>query len=212
MMNRWTWKSWYLPWMFAVSLQLALTRVGHIHQVLHIFSKFNDEDTPQWWDGAWIRTFLWLIWQDMNRWTWKSWYLPWMFAVSLQLALTRVGHIHQVLHIFSKFNDEDTPQWWDGVWIRPFLRMMWQDLKGRTGQQANLAIWTTCVESSSFRSEFCAMMTLCWWAARDEWRTSCVNTHKNEADLLTKLLPFGEKQRKFVARLLRHNYPYSEPE
>ncbi len=29
-------------------------------------------------------------------------------------------------------------------------------------------------------------------AARDEWRMSCVNTHDNEADLLTKLLPSGE--------------------
>jgi hypothetical protein len=41
-------------------------------------------------------------------------------------------------------------------------------------------------------------------AARDEWRTSYVNTHDNEADLLTKLLPSGEKRKGFVARLL-HN-------
>jgi hypothetical protein len=27
--------------------------------------------------------------------------------------------------------------------------------------------------------------------AKDEWRTSYVNTHENEADLLTKLLPAG---------------------
>ena len=32
-------------------------------------------------------------------------------------------------------------------------------------------------------------------AARDEWQTSYVNTHDNEADLLTKLLPSGEKQK-----------------
>ena len=31
--------------------------------------------------------------------------------------------------------------------------------------------------------------------ARDEWRTSYVNTHENEADLLTKQLPQGEKKR-----------------
>ena len=30
--------------------------------------------------------------------------------------------------------------------------------------------------------------------ARDEWRTTYVNTNDNEADLLTKLLPFGEKR------------------
>jgi hypothetical protein len=35
-------------------------------------------------------------------------------------------------------------------------------------------------------------------AARDEWRTSYV------ADLLTKLLPSGEKGKGFVARLLYH--------
>ena len=42
--------------------------------------------------------------------------------------------------------------------------------------------------------------------ARDEWRTSYVNTHDNEADLLTKLLPFGEKRRGFVRNLLHHIY------
>ena len=40
-------------------------------------------------------------------------------------------------------------------------------------------------------------------AARDEWRTY-VNTHVNEADLLTKLLPSGEKRKGFVAKLLHH--------
>ena len=33
-------------------------------------------------------------------------------------------------------------------------------------------------------------------AARDEWRTSYINTHENEADLLTKLLPSGDKSDK----------------
>jgi hypothetical protein len=41
-------------------------------------------------------------------------------------------------------------------------------------------------------------------AARDEWRTSYVNTHDNEADLLTKLLPFGQKRIGFVRRMLHH--------
>jgi hypothetical protein len=40
--------------------------------------------------------------------------------------------------------------------------------------------------------------------ANDEWRTSFVNTHENEADLLTKLLPAGEKRRGFVRNLLHH--------
>ncbi len=41
-------------------------------------------------------------------------------------------------------------------------------------------------------------------AARDEWRTSYVNTNDNEADLLTKLLPSGEKRKGFVGKLLHH--------
>lgn len=40
--------------------------------------------------------------------------------------------------------------------------------------------------------------------ARDEWRTSYVNTNANEADLLTKVLPSGAKRRGFVANLLHH--------
>ena len=41
-------------------------------------------------------------------------------------------------------------------------------------------------------------------AARDEWRTSYVNTHDNEADLLTKQLPAGAKRIGFVRRMLHH--------
>ena len=41
-------------------------------------------------------------------------------------------------------------------------------------------------------------------AARDEWRTSYINTHDNEADLLTKQLPQGEKRKGFVRNLLHH--------
>ena len=43
-------------------------------------------------------------------------------------------------------------------------------------------------------------------AARGKWRTNYVNTHQNEADLLTKQLPFGEKRRGFVCNLLHHIY------
>ena len=41
-------------------------------------------------------------------------------------------------------------------------------------------------------------------SCRDEWRTAYINTHDNEADLLTKLLPKGWKRRKFVCSLLHH--------
>ena len=40
--------------------------------------------------------------------------------------------------------------------------------------------------------------------AMDDWRTARVNTNKNEADLLIKVLPFGEKRRKFVRKELVH--------
>ena len=37
-----------------------------------------------------------------------------------------------------------------------------------------------------------------------EWRMTYVNTHENEADLLTNILPSGEKQKGFVMNLLHH--------
>ena len=42
--------------------------------------------------------------------------------------------------------------------------------------------------------------------ARDEWRTSYVNTHDNETNLLNKLLPSGDKRHGFVCRMLHHIY------
>ena len=41
-------------------------------------------------------------------------------------------------------------------------------------------------------------------SACDEWRTTYVNTHDNEADLLTKPLPNGVKRKGFVRNLLHH--------
>ena len=38
--------------------------------------------------------------------------------------------------------------------------------------------------------------------ARDEWRTSYVNTHENPADLMTKPLTSGEKQSAFIRTML----------
>ena len=40
----------------------------------------------------------------------------------------------------------------------------------------------------------------------DEWRTSYVNMHDIEADLLTKLLPSGGKWRGFVCHVMHHIY------
>ena len=39
---------------------------------------------------------------------------------------------------------------------------------------------------------------------QDEWRMTYVNTHENEADLLTKQLPSGEKRKSLVRKLLHH--------
>jgi hypothetical protein len=40
--------------------------------------------------------------------------------------------------------------------------------------------------------------------AKDEWRTTYINTHDNLADLFTKPLPGGEKRTKFVKMVLHH--------
>ena len=42
--------------------------------------------------------------------------------------------------------------------------------------------------------------------ARDEWRTTYIETDENTSDILTKPLPSGEKRRKFGKRLLHHLY------
>ena len=47
-------------------------------------------------------------------------------------------------------------------------------------------------------------------AARDEWRTTYVNTHDNESDLLTKQLPHGKKRMGFVRNLLYHIFRSEE--
>ena len=41
-------------------------------------------------------------------------------------------------------------------------------------------------------------------AASNKWRTTYVNIHENKYDLLTKLLPSGEKRKGFVQNLLHH--------
>jgi hypothetical protein len=41
-------------------------------------------------------------------------------------------------------------------------------------------------------------------SARDEWRLAYVKSELNEADLLTKQLPHGEKRKSFVRNLLHH--------
>ena len=42
--------------------------------------------------------------------------------------------------------------------------------------------------------------------ARDEWRLTCISTHDDPADLMTKCLAPGEKRVKFVRSLIHHIY------
>jgi len=41
-------------------------------------------------------------------------------------------------------------------------------------------------------------------SARDVWRTGYVKSEFNEADLLTKQLPYGDKRKRFVRNILHH--------
>ena len=47
--------------------------------------------------------------------------------------------------------------------------------------------------------------------ARDEWRTAYVSTHDNPADLLTKVLPMGDKRRGFIRMLQHHIFGSAAP-
>ena len=38
----------------------------------------------------------------------------------------------------------------------------------------------------------------------DDWRTFFVNTNDDEADLLSEVLPFGKKRRRFFRKALIH--------
>ena len=59
------------------------------------------------------------------------------------------------------------------------------------------------------KSQSIAYHFVCEGVARDEWRISYVNTHDNEADLLTKQLPHGKKRKGFVCNLLHHIFGLS---
>ena len=54
------------------------------------------------------------------------------------------------------------------------------------------------------KSQSIAYHFVCEGAARDEWRTTYMNTHLNRADLLTKPLPSGEKLTGFVRMILHY--------
>ena len=92
--------------------------------------------------------------------------------------------------------------------LRYKLRMMGIPCEGPAhvfGDNQSVLANTTMPESTlKKKSQSIAYHFVREGSARDEWRTVYVNTHLNEADLLTKLLPSGEKRAGFVRNLLHH--------
>jgi len=92
--------------------------------------------------------------------------------------------------------------------LRYKLRMMGIPINGSAfiyGDNQSVLANTTIPDSTlKKKSQSIAYHFVREGAARDEWRTTYVNTHDNEADLLTKQLPSGEKRKGFVRSVLHH--------
>ena len=90
------------------------------------------------------------------------------------------------------------------------LRMMGIAHEGRTclcgGNQSMLVNTTTTDFTLKKKSSSLAYHFIREGVAIDDWRTAYVNANDNETNLLTKILPFGEKRRKFVRKELMHIY------
>ena len=97
--------------------------------------------------------------------------------------------------------------------LRYKLRMMGIPVEGPMyiyGDNQSVLANTTIPDSTlKKKSQSIAYHYVHEGVARDEWRTSYVNTHDNEADLLTKQLPHGEKRKDFVCNLLHHIFGLS---
>ena len=97
--------------------------------------------------------------------------------------------------------------------LRYKLRMMGIPVEEPTciyGDNQSVLAKTTIPDSTlKKKSESIAYHFVREGVARDEWRASYVNTHDNEADLLTKQLPHGEKRKSFVSNLLHHIFGLS---
>ena len=89
--------------------------------------------------------------------------------------------------------------------LRYKLRMMGIPVEGPAyieGDNQSILANTTIPDSTlKKKSQSIAYHFLREGAARGEWRTTYVNTHENEADLLTKHPPSGEKRKGFVRNL-----------
>jgi hypothetical protein len=98
--------------------------------------------------------------------------------------------------------------------LRYKLRMMGIPVNGPAyifGDNQSVLANTTIPDSTlKKKSQSIAYHLIREGVARDEWRTTYVNTHANESDLLTKVLPSGEKRRNFVRMLLHHIFAQQE--
>jgi hypothetical protein len=94
--------------------------------------------------------------------------------------------------------------------LRYKLRMMGVPVEGPAliyGDNQSVLANTTIPDSTlKKKSQSIAYHFVREGSARNEWRTTYVNTHDNQADLLTKPLPSGEKRKGFVRSLLHHIY------
>ena len=75
-----------------------------------------------------------------------------------------------------------------------------------SGNNQSVLVNTTVPESQIRKTNPCIAYHLVRkGVARDEWRTSYINTNDNEADFLTNLLLSIDKRNTFVRRLLHHS-------
>ena len=92
--------------------------------------------------------------------------------------------------------------------LRYKLRMMGIPIFGPAyiyGDNKSVLYNTTLPESTlKKKSQSIAYHFIREGSARDEWRTTYVNTLKNNADLLTKVLPSGDKRKNFCRSILHH--------
>ena len=92
--------------------------------------------------------------------------------------------------------------------LRYKLRMMGIPVEGPVyieGDNQSVLANTTIPDSTlKKKSQSIAYHFVREGVARGEWRTTYINTHLNEADLLTKPLPNGAKRKQFIMNMLHH--------
>ena len=94
--------------------------------------------------------------------------------------------------------------------LRYKLRMMGIPCEGPAyilGDNQSVLCNTSIPDSTlSKKSQSIAYHMIREGVARGEWMTAYIKSDMNDADLLTKKLPAGEKRRRFVSNILHHIY------